>query len=728
MGNIDKINASIEAILRWIICKSKTVFSPLNSWIDSIDDKTARIYGSIGRFLFYMIVVYGAVLAGASVFLKTSIYDWHYWVVTGLFLPFIFVYSMLFELGDDKIYPERINGIEALKRYFKKEMRWIGVFGVVIAILFSGCVIFLSATMYLPLWFYLFIFPLEFVSVSFLFASKYHKLELDRQVKHELKKKRDPSIIDYKVRSIIAVKAYWWLTLIFLFALYTAVIIYRDNKEYIYFGTVSALLVFMLFLIIWFSWIWNNANDKKPDDKFFYEKATVRELLLQLSICVIPFMFGVVLSLNSFTSASYWGLSFMVLASSKVLSILLLIIVFGVILENMRYIATYDESYFYRTIRDDCLIVDKYKTSLNNFVLLIAIIFSAVPLLLVYSDFKAEFIVVFVFFIYIMLFAAVNILKPFDEMGFARSRRFDGVNKKGIKKLFTPRNNLILIKIISFMILLFGVRYGYLNFQDNNVYYDTVSKNFCIDGHRPSFINSVLSKLSLQKKENVCNEIPESKLLISEKLYPEFIKARYSCDYQKKTIFIQLMRKSDGEDAFVRQKENIFKALRMDPLQVSIYDDQVNKSGFFENHSLIKYIRDNDYQNFANSSGYFVVSCFLTILVGLVLSSVFVDVGRFNVAKKISYGVFVQGVFVLILTYLFIGQEIYLPKILSYSGVIPNHLLFLMYSEKYISTVYVYVALAFLLLTLVVFQRYLKDDGEVANINVISIDEKITNI
>ena len=664
----------------------------------SIYEKRIGVYSSIGRFIFYMLVVYGSVITGASIFLKASIYEVKYVYIVGLFLPYIFVYSMLFELADVMHFPVKLRGAEARKAHFRGDKISIGYTGVIAGVLFLISLYISIENNYLPVEVYPIALPLEFATVGVLFASKYHKLEL----------KRSAGNYDL-VGSITTLPVYYIVGGLFVFVLFAS-LRWENKPSYVFAVLMSIGLLFVFSLIILFFWWWNKFIRKSLNDKYFYEKPTVREILLQISICVVPYIVGGSSALYLITD-NYWSVALPVFTSSKVLSTLLLILIFGVILENMRYVARYDESYFYRTINDITALIDKYKVSLNNFILLTAILFCFIPILLVLSDFEEIYICVFVLFVYCVIIMMINTLKPFYEMGcfnytIEEKKKYVieqksvmlGVNKSLLEKyeqfydkriipIFTPAHFLILLKVFSFVILLFGIKYGYINYQNNNVYFNQgvfVSENHNL-------------KMSFIEKD----------------LYGDFLMARYSNDYSKKKKFIQEINKNNENEIISDQNKLkcLYDALRMTAFQSYMFENYKEK----KSESIFKNSGKNnakifDDKDFSNSVAFFVISAFLTIIVGLVLSSVFSENVKYNVAKKIVIGVFVQGLIVLALTAAFIQEVHYMPNIIFDADFIKDSIIYLISDGRYVITSYVYISLAFLLLTLVVFQQYIKNE------------------
>ena len=245
--------------------------------------------------------------------------------------------------------------------------------------------------------------------------------------------------------------------------------------------------------------------------------------------------------------------------------------------------------------------------------------------------------------------------------------------------------------MVGFVLLLFGLRYGYLNSQKNYVYYNGNCFYSSIYGKNLTFIDN--------------------------KFYDKFIVARYSGNYLKKINSFKEIEKSFVKTVNINgisDRDVLIDALRFSEVQrflLPFYLEEaihnVNSVAFYEKY-FRTYISSCDNENSRLGISIFVISSFLAILLALVLSSFFVDGKRYNVSKKIFYGVFFQGLFLLIMTLLFLNMQYCILFFKGFPFYFLDNLLFLLGYQNYLTMSYTYISLAFLLLFLVVFQRYLE--------------------
>lgn len=431
----------------------------MDKFIIFSSSNSKRYYESLGRMLFYFLIVYGAVQVGSSVLILMPVLYLKCLVISGMFLPFIFVYSMLFELADKTFFPKKITEKEALYEYLLGRYSRIGWVGVIVLVIFLLSVYFSLSNNYLPAEVYPVALPLEFVAVCTLFASKYHKLEHDRSGEGE-------------TLSIIHLTAFKFFVVAFAIVLLLLNFFYFDRVEYSIALGVAGVLLVLLFAMIAVTHYWSRSGNKSVKDEesiYFYERPRVREFLLQLSITVVPFFVGLYSALY-IAAEDHFSALFVVVGSRNVISVLFLLIILGVVLENMRYMGRYDDSYNFRTskTRDD--LADAFKNSHEKFLLLVAVYFSMVPILMVLAEYTLGMIILLACYLLSILVALSLVLRPFDEMG------IDSVEKtssgKVKVKIITPAQALIGIKILGFIFLLVLLRAGNLYFQKSPVFYD----------------------------------------------------------------------------------------------------------------------------------------------------------------------------------------------------------------------------------------------------------------
>jgi|GEM_PF-5604551 len=431
---------------------------------------------SILRMFFYWLVVYGVVLAGSSVLADSLIIDHRSLVISGLFLPFIFVYSMLFELADVRVFYKKYTGLEAFKKYALGSYLPIFGTGLVSFFLFLKCVIESIRGSYLPSEIYPVLLPLEFVAGCFLFVSRYHLLELERNSETAQSK------------SIVNLLSFNIIVLVYMAVAPITLFWNAENPKYSYaIGTTISFLIF-IYTFFWMSFIKNRNKKKKVCDKFFFERPLVRESILNISICLVPFLVGLLSYLYVISPQKYLSLFFVVFSSSNVTPVLVLMFVFFVILENIRYMGRYDDSYLYRKIKCKNIDEDKkrelregaFKKSHTNFLLLLFFLGSSIPVLLIYSDFIKEFIIATALYIGIGIIALTLILAPFNKMGIddnvsnvkgEGAIKQSGTNDYVRINLITRSQMLILVRIIGAFVLILGIYSGYMYFQKSPVYF-----------------------------------------------------------------------------------------------------------------------------------------------------------------------------------------------------------------------------------------------------------------
>ena len=645
-------------------------------------EKRKRYYESFGRFVFYSVVVYGALLCGGASVIKTEIINMRFFVLTMLFVPFLFTYTMLFELSDKKMFPERLTDDSVWKKSYGlggKHM-FIFLFGIICGILFLFALFYSLKNNFIPYELVPVIIPFEFLLVGTLYASKYNKLELERsKIKKEDFKEEYEIIPLWKLRST---KRTLFVSLIvmlasFVFAVASGIVSF-ENDELIKRYALSVIFG-SCFIGLFYFIISNTGDADSLEKKFIYENVIARESLFLTSIVIVPFVVGVFSSSAYFDD--YFYLSFDALFTGSVFSVLGMLVGWGLILENLRYIGKYNESYKYRSYQlrrwkvwdDNIMINDIYQLSVNNFMYLFSVILIFMPWLIVYANYDYNIIISFVIYVYLVLFLVVLLLRPYSEMCFD-SIKFSDSGRVMYKTNSNPVL-LVCVKVLGLIVLVYGLFLG-INYYQKDKTYVKCDKNNGME------IWSDIHKIKITKDMQFDRE--------------GFMAARLGSDYKKKKVFLIEYLSSDKNEGYKLRAQVICDALRFDGVDKNMLTKErgfknINKRYNIDISSIVPGVSKEEV--------YFVFSSFLTILVGFVLSSIFIKPEMYSVTRKVGAAIITQAIIVV-----WIGLDVLLNN--------DNINYDIMYLEKYVIISYLYIAIALKLLLLVALQNYLKSSKQ----------------
>ncbi len=368
---IDKLN-----------CVNKGEIHSLNSK-NFKSDLYRAFFVSFFRMIFYFIIVYGSMLCGLATMSKILIFNRVSLHISGLFIPFVFIYSMLFELTEVRYFPHYETKMNALKAYLSiKGNYWLlGWTSIIITILFFIFLAKCISNNYLPLIFYPITLTLHFALAGFLFSNKYRKLNIDRKNNSQ----EERTLFKLMLFKLISIS---YLISMTIFSI-SAILSYGSNE----FGVLYLVMLIILIVFVISIYIGNKSKTK------LFESPFIREPFFLFGILFMPFITGIYAShyIGNNKMELLFFLQYLI-TSQKYISALIILFGIGLALELMRYLGRCNESHYIKEINknDDnhndkqTKINERFHESVQNYMIILIIVLSLCPILYYFGEFETK--------------------------------------------------------------------------------------------------------------------------------------------------------------------------------------------------------------------------------------------------------------------------------------------------------------------------------------------------
>ena len=296
---------------------------------------TQQFWASLSRMVFYYAVIYGSLLCGSATVTKIFLFTPRCLWIAALFLPFVFVYSMLFELAEFEFYKR-----PPMDRSDYHQANYAYLIWTALATLLPFLAAFYVCTTrnYVPVGYYPYLVIFHFALTGYLFASKYRLLQLQRRQDeiadddsgpHSTTQAEQAEVGSQVVRSLVALKPIW-ITLIIIGAVVFAVqgIGLRSADDAFRQELSRACISTFVILILWALTVFLSerlSKNKNIQDRFSFERPIVRETVLLASIFWIPFFSGIHTSYALYIKTELWAAIGTFVTSVRHMSVLVIV-------------------------------------------------------------------------------------------------------------------------------------------------------------------------------------------------------------------------------------------------------------------------------------------------------------------------------------------------------------------------------------------------------------------
>lgn len=385
------------------------------------------------RVLFYFIAVYLSILCGRAGSVNRHLLESDFLeslALSTLFFPFIFLYSIPFELATPAHFPHFrpkrlfLTGVYA-------RLGWSGVLFLVLTLFgFWYC----SSNHFLPFWAYIVILLLPFALSQFLFANKYRYLQNQRG---------DPGESHgafLKLPFLIPI------IIIFLAMLLSASAGTFASDRHQFPPIVAALAIVILTWVL--SFVFGNRIRKDPDyaKPFLFESPFIREPIVLFCTLLMPYLTGCAsffLYINSNVDLPH-------IFSLKNVSIMIALFGLGLVFELMRYLGRYHDFNFARNIPGTDLI-RRFKQSVKKYTTIFMVMLALWPLLYFFAGFNVTYGIGATLLVIGLIFSALYSIRRRSLIG------SDISDQSKLIALRRPCKNLIAIKIAGYLFLLLSI-------------------------------------------------------------------------------------------------------------------------------------------------------------------------------------------------------------------------------------------------------------------------------
>ena len=384
----------------------------------------------------------------------------------------------------------------------------------------------------------------------------------------------------------------------------------------------------------------------------------------------------------------------------------------------MRYLGRYHQSYAFRKIKreveetdsgDDTerfeqRVGEKFQESVQNYFVIFILVLSLTPLIYFLGEFRAVLNYYMTLYVFGLIILAVTIIKPYKEM-----RKFNDNSSASIALKFKSHirgpGALIGLKVMGFMFLLAIMNYAYQDLQKNPFFLsqDELTKRVKASGLSPILI-----------QHGPTNHTSFQIEFIGLNVASRFIEARETASYEDKRNFIT-SQDSTSIQISSTSPAALLWALRFAESDWKQFEDDREDFGRIPVLASVEDILsnhkkpDSDWKRY-ESLVIFILGGFITILVGLVLSTFILNGNASFNAKGILSGVVLQSIIVG-----FIGWYFFKTFDVDYtsSPLTFDYWTAIKYQGEIISIGITYVVLSLGLLLVVSFDRFLRLGSEV---------------
>lgn len=403
---------------------------------------------AVFRSSFYVLVVYLATVCGClSAELPASVTFWNAGLLTMLFLPFIYIYSVPFELATQEHFPFRGNG----KSYIRGPYAPIGCLAAVFAAFCFVGLVFTFRDDYLPIVAYPFPIFLPYMLCQFLFASRYRLLQTQRAL-------TTPSAEDEKNRPAWKSFMFWGPHIALVAATYVAFFVAAGMAEE---GQSLATLSAIIAIMVFGSFVTVLAGDRSRrhtsvTKQFLFERTIAREPIALCCTLVLPYILGRVSAYhvsNPTDVSQWWSLSWHLSLKDGV--VVLTLFALGLVFELMRYFANYHRGPVARANLSPAELTKRYRRSITRYYLIYVMAICLLPLALFLSNTSPWQYLPITIAVCILMWLGTSGLRPYDQMCFDD-------NNRPILPL-TPRNWLVVLKVVGYLVLLTIFIWAYIS-------------------------------------------------------------------------------------------------------------------------------------------------------------------------------------------------------------------------------------------------------------------------
>ncbi|MFH1485699.1 MAG: hypothetical protein ABIH46_06485, partial [Chloroflexota bacterium] len=368
------------------------------------------------RTVYYYVVVYMSVLCGISSTTQTTPTQIGCLAISALFLPSLFVYSMLFELSTADLFPAYLKGERSAGHFFWGDYWPLGWGGGLMLCLFLWAVLVCARESYVPLNYLAVPTILPFALTGFLYASKYQHL---RRTRSRPDGAADQAWLLGMPLLLIALALYF----VIMFVIALAGLRSREMQEPVYY--LLMILIVLLVLVVVSIFAGELLDRRRPTTaRFLHETLLVRETVAILSMVILPFLTGVYGTLAAHgVDIKPWAFLEWVLCRPRYTSVMLGMYGFALVVELMRYLGRYDESYKARKLAalhaEPEAVSAAFLESVQRYMVIFVVVLSLCPLLYFFGGFTADLNTAMTVTVLLLIFAVTHIARPYAEMGFS---------------------------------------------------------------------------------------------------------------------------------------------------------------------------------------------------------------------------------------------------------------------------------------------------------------------
>jgi len=368
------------------------------------------VWKGAGRSAFYLSVIYLAlVYGGLSAAQPADSAAQSSWIIALLFLPFIYVYSVPFEVSKKEHFPTI-----GKKRYMTgpyAALFWLAV-GLTLPFVIGLCLSLYKGL--LPAQAYPICILGPYAACQIFYASRYRLLQIQRSPTTSVQDKTVPRGVVLSPLFLVP-----HVLLILLTAIAMTPSIFYEDRSWLEVSAVAAvafpLTVLSLGLIYLGDLASRNSNSKK---RFLFENPFAREPLVLLSALILPFLLGRASAFRALGVPSPY-------AWAKFdwpgIFTLVSICAVGWVFELFRYIADYS-AYASRLGLSGEDLHERFRKSVTHYNYIYEFVICLMPLLLFIGGAGVGHVCVVAFFVCILTVLGAGFFRPYPEMGFDGGR------------------------------------------------------------------------------------------------------------------------------------------------------------------------------------------------------------------------------------------------------------------------------------------------------------------